>query len=86
MAWIVAWTVVTTAAVVLGYFRMTFGLHEILGVRLGSPHQKEFYLEQQTVERKLNKIDMVGIGLTLVSAVMMLVIVALWAIQSAGPM
>ena len=39
MAWIVAWAVVTTALVVLAYLRLTFGLHEILGVKFGSPEQ-----------------------------------------------
>jgi hypothetical protein len=84
MTWIVAWTVVTTVVIIVGYFRLTFGLHEILGTRLGSPDQAEFYQEQRKVERRFNRLDIVGMTLTVASALMMLVIVILWAIESGG--
>jgi len=84
MTWIVGWTVVTTIVVIVGYFRLTFGLHEVLGIRLGSAHQSEFYEKQQQVERRFNRLDLVGMTLTVVSALMMLVIVFLWAIESGG--
>ena len=84
MTWIVGWTVVTTIVVIVGYFRLTFGLHEVLGTRLGSTHQAEFYEQQRKVERRFNRLDIVGMTLTVVSALMMVVIVFLWAIESGG--
>ena len=84
MTWIVAWAVVTTAVVVLAYLRLTFGLHEVLGVKFGSPEQAQFYLEQGKNARKLERLDLVGITLTAVSALLALVVLFLWAIGSAG--
>lgn len=84
MTWIVAWTIVTTLVIVLAYFRLTFGLHEILGARLGSARSAEFYEEQKHVEQRFNRLDVVGMTLTVASALMMFVIVILWAIESAG--
>ena len=84
ITWIVRWAVVTTVVIVVGYFRLTLGLHEVLGMRLGSPHQSEFYEQQEKVERRFNRLDLVGMTLTAVSALMMLVIVFLWVIESAG--
>jgi hypothetical protein len=84
MTWIVAWTVVTTVVIVVGYFRLTFGLHEVLGMRLGEPDEVKFYQEQTNVDRRFNRLDLIGMTLTVVSALMMLVIVILWAIESGG--
>ncbi len=84
MNWIIVWAAVTTAVVVLAYLRLTFGLREISGVRFGSAEQTEFYEQQQKMERKLNRLDFFGIALTVVSALMGLVIIVLWAIESAG--
>jgi hypothetical protein len=84
MAWIVVWAIVTTAVVVLAYYRMTLGLHEIIGVRLGSGHQAEFYGEQIKLERKMDKLDVFGAILTGLSAVMVVVIAILWAIEASA--
>ena len=84
MAWIVAWAVVTTAVVVLAYLRLTFGLHEILGVKFGSPEQAQFYLEQHKNGRRLERLDFVGIMLTVVSAVLALIVLFRWALESGG--
>lgn len=84
MTWIVAWAVVTTGVVVLGYLRLTFGLHEVLGVKFGSPEQAQLYFEQQKSERRLQRLDVVGIVLTAVSGVLALVVLFLWAIESGG--
>ena len=85
MTWVVAWAVVTTAVVFLGYLRLTFGLHDMLGVKFGPGEQAEFYGKQQQAGRTMNRLDVLGIVLTAVSALMVLVIIALWAIESAGP-
>lgn len=82
MTWIVIWAVVTTAVVVLGYLRLTFGLHEILGVKFSGSEESKFYIEQGKVERKLEKLDILGIALTALSAVMAVILVLLWAAQS----
>jgi len=82
--WMVAWAVVTTAVIVLAYYRLTLGLHEILGMRLGSGQQAEFYAEQRQVERKMEKLDILGVALTAMSAVMVVVIAILRALDAAG--
>lgn len=84
MTWIVAWTIVTTIVVVLAYFRLTFGLHEVMGARLGSAQSAQFYEEQRHSEQRFNRLDVAGMMLTVTSALMMFVIVILWAIESAG--
>ena len=84
MTWVVAWAVVTTAVVILACLRLTFGLHETLGVKFGLGEHAEFYGKQQQVSRTMNRLDVLGIVLTAVSALMVLVIIALWAIESAG--
>jgi hypothetical protein len=84
MAWIVLWAVVTTAVVVLAYYRLTLGLHEVLGIKLGSGHQAEFYDQQLKIERKLDRLDMFGVILTVASALMVITIVILWAIEAGG--
>lgn len=83
-AWMIAWAIVTTAVVVLAYYRLTLGLHEIIGVRLGTGHQAEFYAKQHKVERRMEKLDVVGLALTVLSAVMVIVIAILWAVQAAA--
>ncbi len=82
--WMVAWAVVTTAVIVLAYYRLTLGLHEILGMRLGSGQQVEFYAEQRQVERRMEKLDILGVVLTATSAVMVVVIAILWALEAAA--
>ena len=84
MDWVIAWAVVTTAVVVLGYLRLTMGLHEVLGVRFGSGHQAEFYSEQRMQSQRMKRLDLIGMVLTAVSVLMVLVVLALWAIESAG--
>lgn len=84
MTWIIAWAVITTAVIVLGYFRLTFGLHEVTGVKFGSPKQGEFYADQGKNERKLEALDMAGMALTAVSALPALAILLIWAVQSGG--
>ena len=81
--WMIGWALVTTIVVVLAYYRLTLGLHEILGVHFGKG-EAEFYREQLGKERRFNKVDLAGIALTALSALMMLVIIVLWAIESAG--
>ena len=83
-SWIVAWTVVTSAAVVLAYTRMTIGMHDVLGMRIGELDAAEFYKKQAAVTSKLRRLDRYGMTLTALSAVLALVIVVLWAMGSAG--
>ncbi len=69
-----------TAVVVLGYLRLTFGSHEVL--RWIAPASTVF--EQQKNGRRLERLDIVGITLTAVSAVLALVVLFLWKIESGG--
>ena len=83
-SWIVFWVAATAIAVVLGYYRMTLGLHEEIGMRIGSPEQAEFYERQQKRQRKITLLDRYGIGFTIASAVLAIVVVLVWAFESGG--
>lgn len=82
--WIIGWVAVTTVVVVLGYVRMTIGLHDMLDLHLGAGGQSGLSPEETQRGARLKVIDRIGIPLTVISALMMLVIVFLWAIESAG--
>jgi len=82
--WVIAWVLVTTGAVVLGYARMTIGMHDVLGMRINEADTDAFYQQQQAITAKLRRLDRFGITLTVLSALMAIVVVALWAIESAG--
>ncbi len=85
MTWVVAWAVVTTGVVVIALLRLTLGLHDMPGMKFGPVEQSEFYGKQEQVSRTMDRLDVAGVVLTVVSALMVLVIIALWAIESAGP-
>jgi len=82
--WIIGWVAVTTVVVVLGYIRMTLGLHDVLDVHFGAGGQSGLTRDDVLRGRKFKIIDRIGIPLTAISVLMMLVIVFLWAIESAG--
>ncbi len=83
--WVVAWVVVTSAAAALAYARMAIGMHDVLGMRIGEPDAEKFYSNQQKVAAKLRRLDVFGITLTVLSSLMAVVILFLWAIEQAGP-
>jgi hypothetical protein len=80
--WIVLWVAATAVAVVLGYYRMTLGLHDEMGMRLGTADQVGFYQRQQDLQRRITRVDRYGIAFTVVSAVLALVVVLAWALES----
>lgn len=82
--WMVLWVVVTAAAVVLAYFRMTLGLHDEMGIRLASPDQASFNQRQQAVQRRMNRVDLFGISFTVISAVLAIVVLLVWAMETAA--
>lgn len=82
--WIVLWVAVTAVAVVLGYYRMTLGLHDEMGMRLGTADQTAFYQKQQSLQRRMMQVDRYGITFTVVSAILAVVVVLAWAIESGG--
>lgn len=82
---LVLWAVVTTAVVVLAYARMSLGLHDLLHTHLTrDPTQA---LERQDVERgvRLEWLDRIGIPMTVLSALLALAALFMWALESAGP-
>ncbi len=81
---IVAWVVVTTAAVVLAYYRATLGLHDVIDIHLGS--QGTSGLDADDVRRgsRIGKIDKWGIPLTALSVLTMIAVVLVWAMESAA--
>ena len=81
--WIVLWVAATAIAVVLGYYRMTLGLHDEMGMRLGMD-QTQFYQKQQSLQRRMTQLDRYGITFTVASAILALVVVLARALESAG--
>jgi hypothetical protein len=82
--WIALWVVATAIAVVLGYYRMTIGLHDEMGMRLGRVDQTEFYQRQQSLQRRVTQVDRYGITFTVVSAILAVVVVLAWALEAGG--
>jgi hypothetical protein len=82
--WIVLWVAATAVAVALGYYRMTLGLHDPLGMKIGSADQVEFYQKQQSLHRRMTRVDRYGITFTVVSAILAVVVVLAWALESGG--
>jgi len=80
---IIIWVVVTTVVVVLGYARMTLGLHHILDIHL-SGEKPPVNLDDDVRFRRMQTIDRVGIPLTVVSALMALAILLMWAAEQGG--
>lgn len=80
---IICWVVVTTAVVVLGYMRMTMGLHDVVEVHLSGDGPP---VDPDDVRRtsRMDKIDRVGIPLTVLSALMAIAIVLVWAAEQGG--
>lgn len=83
-SWMVLWVAATAIAVALGYYRIALGLHEEMGMRLGSAHQTEFYQRQQKLHRRMTQLDRYGIAFTVASAILAVVVVLAWALESAG--
>lgn len=81
---IICWVVVTTAVVILAYMRMTMGLHDIMEVHLSGTGPA---VDPDDVRRatRMSKIDRIGIPLTVLSAVIALAILFVWAVSEAGP-
>ena len=81
---IMIWAVVTTVVVILGYWRMTLGLHDLLAVHF-TGDQPAVDPNDVRVSDRVRRIDRVGIPLTAVSALLALAILAVWAMEQAGP-
>lgn len=81
-SWIVLWVAATAVAVVLGYYRMTLGLHDEIGMRIGSYEHAEFYQRQKSLQCKIVRLDRYGIGFTIASAVLAVIVVLVWAVES----
>jgi|GEM_PF-2249467 len=81
---IIAWVVVTTIVVILAYMRMTMGLHDIMEVHLSGSGPA---VDPEDVRRstRMEKIDRIGIPLTVLSALIALAILFVWAVSQAGP-
>lgn len=81
---IVAWVVVTTAAVVLGYYRMTLGLHDIIDIHLSSNNGEGLAPEDIRRGGRMAKLDKWGIPLTVLSVLTMIAVVLVWASENAA--
>ncbi len=81
---IMLWVLVTTAVIVLAYVRMTFGMHDLLQVHF-SGDRPSVDPREVKVSSRVRALDRVGIPLTVVSALLALAIVLVWAVQQAGP-
>lgn len=81
---IVIWAVVTTAVVILGYWRAKLGLHEILEVHFGEAGTADLDPKEMRRSRKIDKLDRIGIPLTVLSMLLAIAMLLVWAAESAG--
>ena len=79
---IVGWVIVTTLAVVLAYYRMTLGLHDVIDLHFAMKDG----LDPEEARRgsRIGRLDKYGIPLTVLSALMAIAVVIVWAMESAG--
>ncbi len=75
--WMIAWAAVTTAVLVLGFYRLTLGLHEDPGVYIGANEERQAKTKA-AFEAKISRVELYGKTLTAISAVLILVTVILW--------
>ncbi len=80
---IVLWVVVTTAVVILAYMRMTMGLHDILDIHL-SGDRPAVNPDDARRGTRMERIDKIGIPLTVVSGLMAIAITLMWAAEQAA--
>jgi hypothetical protein len=83
-SWMILWVVATAIAVVLAYYRITLGLHDEIGMRLGTANQTEFYQRQWKLHHRMTQLDRYGIVFTVASAILAVVVVLAWALGSGG--
>jgi hypothetical protein len=81
---IIVWALVTTAVVILAYARMTMGMHDLLQVRFGG-NLPPVDAKDVKLSARVRMVDRIGIPLTVVSGVLALAILVMWAMQQAGP-
>jgi len=74
--------IVTTLAVLLAYYRMTLGLHDFIDLHIAMKDG----LDPEEARRgsRMGKLDKFGIPLTVLSALMAIAVVLVWALDSAG--
>ena len=75
--WMIAWATVTTAVLVLAFYRLTLGLHEDPGMYIDAneAHQAE---AKAASDARITKVEFYGKALTALSAFLILVTVVLW--------
>jgi hypothetical protein len=75
--WIIAWAIVTTVVLVLAFYRLTLGLHEDPGMHLDAAEAPQAKAKM-AMERRIDKIELYGKSLTILSAVLIGVTAFLW--------
>ncbi len=76
--WIIAWAVVTSAVLVLGYYRVILEMQGDPSMHLYSVEGNQ-RLEQATLERKIYWVDRCGQALTIASVILVVAIAMMWA-------
>ena len=77
MPFMIAWAFVTTVVVVLALWRLLGGLHDEAGIHFIEGQEAEIQTKAQ-MSRRLDKIEFAGKALTVVSALMITVIGAIY--------
>ncbi len=80
----VVWAVITSAVVVLGYWRARLGLHEILEVHFGEAGSPDLDPSEVRRSRKIELLDRIGIPLTVLSAILAVAMLLVWAAARGG--
>jgi len=83
MPWMIAWAVVTTAVLILGFYRLTLGLHEDPGVYIDAAEARQAK-EKSDLDHKIERVELYGKSLTAVSAVLIAITALLWVFGALG--
>lgn len=75
--WMIAWATVTTAVLVLAFYRLTLGLHEDPGIYIDANEARQARSKAAS-DARITKIEFYGKALTALSALLILVTVVLW--------
>ena len=77
MPYLILWAIVTTAVLILALWRLMLGLHEMGGIHLAPGGDRELQDEVKMTRRE-DRIELWGKTLTIVSAILILGIGAVW--------
>jgi hypothetical protein len=79
MPWMIGWAAVTTVVIILALYRLRLAVNDPPGLALADRGASDL---QAAIAHKLTVIDSWGKGLTVVSAILVVILFALWSYQT----